>query len=267
MKVPHAVACPDQVDLHGAAMHTLNPHPSRILSRLWLGFCMGALLVGAVGAKPGGSSESTAVDATGLVVEASEVAAWRELISAPGPVTLPGFPLSDSQTVDLELTRFAVTSPRTRFVVGHEQRPLDFDPSSVVLLRGRVHGHPRVPSVPGAVRLRQPGLRRPRSIRGALRSLERSSGGFGPHPSAFGSGASAPRAVARCPCLCAGSSSLTRHPRTTPRGAFSAPPASSTSSSPSRRTTRCFSSSGIWRPPERTSFRSTVSCLTSSSAM
>jgi hypothetical protein len=42
---------------------------------------------------------------------------------------------------ELELERFRVTDSRTRFVVGHPRRAdrkLDFDPNSVVLLRGRV---------------------------------------------------------------------------------------------------------------------------------
>lgn len=80
--------------------------------------------------------------ATGLDVPAHQVQLWRELGSRAGTQLLPDFPLSAEASVDLELTRFFVTGPQTKFVLGAEQEPIDFDPRSVTLLRGSVRGYP-----------------------------------------------------------------------------------------------------------------------------
>ena len=57
-------------------------------------------------------------------------------------VVVPGISLTDDRIVDLVLERFTVTGPDTKFVVGPDNRPLDFDPASVTLLRGNVQGEP-----------------------------------------------------------------------------------------------------------------------------
>ncbi|MCH7602596.1 MAG: hypothetical protein IIB54_07520 [Planctomycetes bacterium] len=62
-----------------------------------------------------------------------------------GKVILRDVPLGDKMKVDLELERFFVTDSDTRFVVGNRSgrdRPLDFDPNSIVLLRGQAAGYP-----------------------------------------------------------------------------------------------------------------------------
>jgi hypothetical protein len=64
---------------------------------------------------------------------------------APGAMLVHGFPLTPGRLVDLEVERFWVTRPGTRFVAGGADGrdvPLAFDPDSVVLLRGRVAGYP-----------------------------------------------------------------------------------------------------------------------------
>jgi len=53
------------------------------------------------------------------------------------------FPLRAGLAVDLELTPFSVTGPKTRFVLGRRglpDQPIPFDPSSVSLFRGHVAG-------------------------------------------------------------------------------------------------------------------------------
>ena len=65
---------------------------------------------------------------------------------AGSPFVAPGFPLPSGASVDLELEPFEVTSRRARFVLGTRggaDRPLEFDPSSLLLFRGRVAGHPQ----------------------------------------------------------------------------------------------------------------------------
>ncbi len=60
-----------------------------------------------------------------------------------GAVTVRNVPLGPGRDVDLVLAPFSVTGPRTRFVVGSAERPLEgFDPSSVTLLRGTLAGVP-----------------------------------------------------------------------------------------------------------------------------
>ncbi len=59
-------------------------------------------------------------------------------------VPVPGVALA-AGGVTIELERFSVTTPGTRFVVGSpngKDRPLDFDPSEVVLMRGQIAGDP-----------------------------------------------------------------------------------------------------------------------------
>ena len=58
---------------------------------------------------------------------------------------IPRFPLRRDLEVTLELERFQITRPDTRFVLGRKNapdEPLDFDPSQVALFRGRVVGRP-----------------------------------------------------------------------------------------------------------------------------
>ncbi|GIK20421.1 MAG: hypothetical protein DYG93_04580 [Leptolyngbya sp. PLA2] len=65
---------------------------------------------------------------------------------AGGPIVVRDFPLGASgRRADLLLTRLSVTTPWTRFAVGRAgeaDSPLNFDPSSVTLLRGTVVGQP-----------------------------------------------------------------------------------------------------------------------------
>ena len=70
-------------------------------------------------------------------------AVWSEWPTA-GSGMLEDVPLTGEITVDLKLERFRVTTPASRFVLGGRggDRPLDFDPESVVLLRGTVAGEP-----------------------------------------------------------------------------------------------------------------------------
>jgi len=57
-------------------------------------------------------------------------------------VVVPNVTLTEDRKVDLVLERFTVTGPDTRFVIGPDDRPMDFDPASVTLLRGTVKGEP-----------------------------------------------------------------------------------------------------------------------------
>jgi WD40 repeat protein len=61
----------------------------------------------------------------------------------PGVVLIRGFPLAAGRTVDLELERFWVTNAGTRFDLGGTGQRADFNPDSVILLRGRIAGEPR----------------------------------------------------------------------------------------------------------------------------
>ncbi len=72
-------------------------------------------------------------------------AALRSAVSAAGEgsVTVTGFPLGDGRRVDLELRRFHVTGPATKFVVGGTLRPLAYDAGRVTLLRGHVAKDPQ----------------------------------------------------------------------------------------------------------------------------
>ncbi len=64
-------------------------------------------------------------------------------VSALGAFVIPHFPLdATGATLDLEVERFRVTLPTTRFVNGSAgDAPIDFDPETVLLLRGRVAGY------------------------------------------------------------------------------------------------------------------------------
>lgn len=70
--------------------------------------------------------------------------AFERIDADNAPIVLTGFSLPGGRTVDLEVERFTITTPRTRFVVGRVDGPdipFEFDASSVVLLRGRAIGH------------------------------------------------------------------------------------------------------------------------------
>ncbi len=67
----------------------------------------------------------------------------EQLRNVGGRVVIPEFPIPGGGTIDLELTRFHVTTPATKFVVGRKGQPdqvLDFDHQSIVHLRGKVAG-------------------------------------------------------------------------------------------------------------------------------
>jgi hypothetical protein len=84
-----------------------------------------------------------------FVRSGAEPAAWRldqatldALAQAPpGPILLEGVPLRPGRHADLTVERFRVTSAATRFVRSTGE-PIDFDPESVLLLRGAVAGRP-----------------------------------------------------------------------------------------------------------------------------
>ncbi len=65
-------------------------------------------------------------------------------VSELGAFVIPAFPLdATGATLDLEVERFRITSPSTRLVNGSlADAPIDFDPESVLLLRGRVRNYP-----------------------------------------------------------------------------------------------------------------------------
>ena len=66
----------------------------------------------------------------------------EQILATRPNVTLRGFALGTELSVDLELSRFRVTTVGTRFVVGGrtEDEPFAFDPDRVLLLRGHVAG-------------------------------------------------------------------------------------------------------------------------------
>ena len=69
----------------------------------------------------------------------------REAARAGRPMSVTRFPLREDLEVDLELAPFPVTGPRTRFVLGRRglpDQPIEFDPSSVAIFRGRVADRP-----------------------------------------------------------------------------------------------------------------------------
>ena len=69
----------------------------------------------------------------------------RDAARSGAAFTVKHFQLAVDTTVDLELQRFYVTRPGTRFVVGNvagDDVAWDFDPDRVTLLRGRVAGEP-----------------------------------------------------------------------------------------------------------------------------
>ena len=98
--------------------------------------CPAAWLCVLAVALAGAGPDSVSVVSPGVIREAARSAA---------PFTVEQFPLAADTTVDLELQRFYVTGPGTRFVVGNvagEDVTWDFDPDRVTLLRGRVAGEP-----------------------------------------------------------------------------------------------------------------------------
>jgi DNA-binding beta-propeller fold protein YncE len=73
-------------------------------------------------------------------------AALAEALRSGGPaLTLAGVEVAEAGPLTLNLERFAVTTPATRFVVGRRgggDVPLAFDPASIALYRGGIAGHP-----------------------------------------------------------------------------------------------------------------------------
>ncbi len=85
--------------------------------------------------------------ATGQSTDASFEAnlplAMRVIPPFGQPVRILSFPIAPDKNVELELRRFAVTGPNTRFVArsGGVDRPFEYDASRVVLFEGTVVGH------------------------------------------------------------------------------------------------------------------------------
>ncbi|MEM7354327.1 MAG: M12 family metallo-peptidase [Acidobacteriota bacterium] len=76
-------------------------------------------------------------------IELQLESSWNTLLDPNGKAAVDSFPLSRDVKVDLSLERFRVTTRETRFVLGSprgDDTLLDFDPESVLLLRGRVAG-------------------------------------------------------------------------------------------------------------------------------
>ena len=76
----------------------------------------------------------------GLTVR-MDLGALRGVTDDPGGFVIHDFPLTPTRFVDLEVEEFHVTTPRSRFAVGPDGHA-GFDPSGVMLLRGRVSGYP-----------------------------------------------------------------------------------------------------------------------------
>jgi len=80
-----------------------------------------------------------------LVVLSWDPEAIRRASRRLGRLTVSRVPLAAGLTVDLDLEPFRVTGPDTQFVVGRKNgpdRPLDFDPSSVAIFRGKIVDRP-----------------------------------------------------------------------------------------------------------------------------
>ena len=81
----------------------------------------------------------------GSVTVEWEPQAVRDASAGPGPFVLREFPLDSELRVDLKVEPFSIVGPNTRFVAGRRgwpDVPLEFDPSTVILLRGEVAGRP-----------------------------------------------------------------------------------------------------------------------------
>ncbi|MCH7527758.1 MAG: hypothetical protein IID39_10005, partial [Planctomycetes bacterium] len=81
----------------------------------------------------------------GPIVAEVDGAALASADADGGVVILSKFPLTASLVVDLDLRRFQITGPNTRFLLGSktgDDQTLRFDPSRVILLRGRATGYP-----------------------------------------------------------------------------------------------------------------------------
>lgn len=75
-----------------------------------------------------------------------DAAALAQAFRDGAPFRVDGFPLSPTQSVNLELRPFSVLTEQTRFVVGSldgPDRPLDFDASAYAFFTGRVVDHPQ----------------------------------------------------------------------------------------------------------------------------
>jgi hypothetical protein len=85
----------------------------------------------------------------GVLITRWDAQVLRGGLGLTGAAVIRDFPLTPGRRVDLEVERFWVTSPQVRFVAGSpggidsNDQDLAFDPESVILLRGRVAGHPR----------------------------------------------------------------------------------------------------------------------------
>ncbi len=103
-----------------------------------------AILFDPVGGARGGGA--VAGGGATLTVQA-EPGGWDRLLAGPARLELPVFPLGDLSAADgdvtLQLERFRVAGPQTRFVLGRRggrDVPLRFDPESIKLYRGEAEG-------------------------------------------------------------------------------------------------------------------------------
>jgi DNA-binding beta-propeller fold protein YncE len=101
-----------------------------------------ALAGAATGPGGGGAELACTAPAAGVIeFDRADLEAAIGGAGAAGKVRLRAVPLGGDRVVDLDLESFSVTGPRTRFVVGADNRPLEgFDPRGVTLLRGTVAG-------------------------------------------------------------------------------------------------------------------------------
>lgn len=90
------------------------------------------------------SSERPEITATAVGSDVLiDAAALRRLLELSPQVVIKHFPLAGATSVDLEVERFSVTRPNTRFVLGSRaggDADFAFDTERVLLLRGRVVG-------------------------------------------------------------------------------------------------------------------------------
>ena len=83
--------------------------------------------------------------ADAVTIVKADKATLESLSGLSGGVVVEDFPIPGSRAVTLDVERFTVTTPSTRFVIGRpggRDREFTFDTSKVVMLRGSVRGMP-----------------------------------------------------------------------------------------------------------------------------
>ena len=81
------------------------------------------------------------VAGAGVATVEWELQAIRDAVAEDGKIMLRGLPLRSDLSVDLKVETFSLVGPNTRFLSGLDGQ-IEFDPSSIVLLRGEVVGRP-----------------------------------------------------------------------------------------------------------------------------